>query len=183
MNMEPFGVDVDLDEGKFSTCKNHSLRRASSMRGYYRDVQALEDLIMHGDPIHYEVFEQTVPEEYGQLMMGISKLYPGTIGDECFMTKGHYHQVLGTSEVYLCLKGRGYLVMKTKDGDFCALPMKRGQVVYVPPCWAHRSVNVSDEPLISFFVYNAESGHNYDDIEKEGFIKRVYRRNSKVIIE
>ena len=43
----------------------------------------------------------------------ISKLYPGTVGDECFMTKGHYHAVPATAEVYLCLRGRGRMMMKT----------------------------------------------------------------------
>ena len=31
------------------------------------------------------------------------------------------------------------------------------------------SVNTGDEPLISFCVYPADAGHNYGDIEKEGF--------------
>jgi glucose-6-phosphate isomerase len=113
--------------------------------------------------------------------MGVSKLYAGTVGQEFFMTKGHYHAVAQTGEVYLCLKGSGYLVMKTKDGDFFALPMERGKVLYVPPYWAHRSVNTGTEPLISFFVYNAEAGHNYGDIETEGFSKRVFNQNGKTI--
>jgi hypothetical protein len=37
--------------------------------------------------------------------------------------------------------------------------------------------------LISFCVYNAEAGHNYGDIEKEGFIKRVFERNGKPVID
>jgi len=181
--MAPFAFDLDVATGIIKDYKNHIVRKASSMRGYYADAGALEALIAVGDPIHYEVFERTVPEEYGNLMAGISNLYPGTVGEECFMTKGHYHQVIQTGEVYLCLGGSGYLLMKTKEGDFSALPMERGKVVYVPPSWAHRSVNCGDDPLVSFFVYNAESGHNYGDIETEGFIKRVFKRAGSVVIE
>jgi glucose-6-phosphate isomerase len=177
--MEPFAADLDLFEGIIADPTNHIFRKASSMRNYYADKEALEALINKGDPIHYEVFEKQVPAEYGHLTFGISKLYPGIVGREYFMTKGHYHAVIQTGEVYICLKGNGFLVMKTKNNDFSAIPMERGKIVYVPPYWAHRSVNTGSEPLISFFVYNAESGHNYGDIETEGFPKKVMNINGK----
>ena len=74
------------------------------------------------------------------------------------------------------------MIMKTTDGRFNAQRMERGRMVYVPPYWAHRSVNTGDEPLVSYCVYNAEAGHNYGDIEKEGFVKRVYKRGGRVEI-
>jgi glucose-6-phosphate isomerase len=43
-------------------------------------------------------------------------------------------------------------------------------------------VNCGDEPLVSFCVYNAEAGHNYGDIETEGFVKRVVRESGKAVI-
>ena len=61
------------------------------------------------------------------------------------------------------------------DGAPAAERMSRGRMVYVPPYWAHRSVNTGDgEPLVSFCVYPAEAGHNYGDIETEGFPQRVF---------
>jgi len=54
--------------------------------------------------------------------------------------------------------------------------MTRGRMVYVPPFWAHRSVNVGRDPLVSFCVYPAHAGHNYGDIEVQGFPKRVFER-------
>lgn len=181
--IEPFSVDVDIDRAEMPEATNHTVRRASAMRGHYADEDALERLIAdHGDPVHYEVFEVPVPEEYGHLMYCISTLQPGTVGDECFMTKGHYHTVINTSETYLCLRGEGYMLMKTSDGRFSAQRMVRNKMVYVPPYWAHRSVNAGSEPLVSYCVYNAEAGHNYGDIEKEGFIKRVFKRGGSIEI-
>ncbi len=181
--IEPFSVDVDIDRAEMPEATNHTVRRASAMRGHYADEDALERLIAdHGDPVHYEVFEVPVPEEYGHLMYCISTLQPGTVGDECFMTKGHYHTVINTSETYLCLRGEGYMLMKTSDGRFSAQRMVRNKMVYVPPYWAHRSVNTGSEPLVSYCVYNAEAGHNYGDIEKEGFIKRVFKRGGSIEI-
>jgi len=181
--LAPFGVDLDLDTGVMANARNHSVRRASDMRGYYADPAALETLIRQGDPIHYEVFELPVPEESGHLMYCISRLQPGTVGAEYFMTKGHYHQSAGTAEIYLGLRGQGYLLMKTAGGQCHAEPLARGHMAYVPPFWAHRSVNTGAEPLISFCVYPANAGHNYGDIATEGFPKRVFCRNGVVALE
>ncbi|MFB3883331.1 MAG: glucose-6-phosphate isomerase family protein [Armatimonadota bacterium] len=174
--MHPFGVTINLATGEMLEPERTTVRKASDMRGYYADAAALERLIAErGDPVHYEVFEKPVPETPGNLMFCISKLQPGLVGDEFFMTKGHYHQLKETAELYLCLQGRGLMLMKTEAGECLAEPMARGRMVYVPPSWAHRSVNTGDEPLVSFCVYPAQAGHNYGDIEKQGFPKRVVR--------
>ncbi len=180
--IRPFSAGIDLVDGEMTDFTRKTERRASSMRGHYADAAALERLVADGDPLHYEVFEKPVPEEYGHLMYCVSKLLSGLVGDEYFMTKGHYHSVLRTGEIYLCLRGDGFMLMKTKDGKFAAEPMKRGGMVYVPPYWAHRSVNTGSEPLVSFCVYNAEAGHNYGDIETEGFARRVLRSGGVPVI-
>lgn len=183
--IEPFGIDLDLAEGLMRQPKNHLVRRASDMRGYYANAAALERLIAERqDPLHYEVFEVPVPEERGHLMYCISTLQPGLIGEEFFMTKGHYHSMPNTAEIYLCLRGEGYMVMKTIEGQFAAERMTRGRMVYVPPFWAHRSVNPgSREPLVSFCIYPADAGHNYGDIAKQGFPKRIFRRQNQCVME
>lgn len=181
---KPFGVNLDLEAGRMFEPKKHLIRTALDMSGYYADKRALKSLIEErNNPIHYEVFETPVPEEYGQLMYCISTLQPGLVGEECFMTKGHYHLIPETAEIYLCLRGEGYMLMKTPTGRCTAEKMVRGRMVYVPPYWGHRSVNTGDELLISFCVYPAEAGHNYGDIEKEGFPKRIFKRNGKIAIE
>ncbi len=178
--MMPFGVSIDLIDGTMENPDRHLVRKASVMRGYYADEAALERLIRdQNDPLHYEVFEKTLPEEYGHLLFCISSTQPGRVGDEYFMTKGHYHTVSETAEVYLCLRGKGYMLMKTQDGRCVAEPMVRNRLVYVPPHWAHRSINSGEEPLVSLCIYPAEAGHNYGDIEKEGFPKRVFRRDGR----
>lgn len=183
--IHPFAVELDLEKGLMHQAKNHLVRRASDMRGYYADEAALQRLIAEqSNPVHYEVFEVPVPETYGHLMYCISTLQPGLVGREYFMTKGHYHSVANTSEIYLCLRGEGYMVMKTQEGTFATQRMTRGRMVYVPPFWAHRSVNTSaSEPLVSFCVYPAEAGHNYGDIAAQGFPKRIFARNGECVIE
>jgi glucose-6-phosphate isomerase len=182
--MQPFGVSVDLVTGALSEPDNVIVRKASDMKGYYKDEAALERLIEEqSDPVHYEVFEKRLPEEAGHFQVCISKLYPGVVGEECYMTKGHYHAVADTAEVYLGIQGQGYMLQKLPDGTCVATPMKKGKMVYVPPYWAHRSVNTGDTPLISFCVYRGDAGHNYGDIATEGFPKRIFIRDGEEVIE
>jgi len=183
--MEPFAVAIDPTTGEMPEATNCIERRTSDMAGYYADESALRKLVDDGgDPLHYQVFEVPVPEQAGQLMYCISKLQPGRVGDECFMTKGHYHTVESTAEIYFCLRGEGYMVMKSRDGQPRHVRMERGRMVYVPPHWAHRSVNTSiHEPLISFCVYPAEAGHNYGDIQTQGFPIRVFDRAGRAVVE
>lgn len=182
--IDPFGISIDLESGIMNNPKRITVRKASDMKGYYKDEHALTRLIENDyNPLHYEVFEVPVPEEYGHLMYCISTLQPGLVGDEYYMTKGHYHTISGTAEIYLCLKGEGYMLMKTVEGLSNAVKMSRGQMVYVPPFWAHRSVNTGKEPLVSFCVYQADAGHNYGDIKEEGFPIRIQNKNGKIVIE
>jgi glucose-6-phosphate isomerase len=180
---DPFAIDIDLEEGTMPHATRRQIRRASDMRGYYQNEQALQDLIdKEHDPLHYEVLEFPVPEEPGHLMFCVSRLQPGKVGDEFFMTKGHYHAQPQTGEIYLCLRGEGYMMMKNSDGRWVAEPMRRGSMVYVPPCWGHRSINTGTEPLVSYCVYPADAGHNYGDIQQEGFPRRIFCRHHTTVI-
>ena len=117
--MLPFSVEFDLAEGVMQNPTQYPARQASAMTGHYADGAAFDALVADGDPLHYEVFEGPVPEAQGHLIYGISKLQGGLVGDECFMTKGHYHTISGTAEIYQCLRGEGYMLMKTACGK-CA---------------------------------------------------------------
>jgi glucose-6-phosphate isomerase len=166
-----------------SKAARRGTRNASVMKGYYKDEAALEAFIEQNDPLHYETFECEIPEEYGHMIYGLSKLQPGVVGDECFMTKGHYHSIIETGEMYLCLEDESYMLMKTQGGAVKAEKMTRGVMVYVPPHWAHRSVNTGAKPLTTLFICPADAGHNHGDITEDGFSKRIFKRNGKVVIE
>ena len=181
--IQPFAVSFNLAEGIMHNPKSHLVRRAGDMKGHYRDHEALADLVAAGNPTHYEVFETPVPHEYGHLMYCISKLHPGLVGEEWFMTKGHYHTAINTGEIYLALRGEGLMMMKTPDGQCRYERFEPGRMVYVPPYWGHRSINTGREPLISFCVYPGDAGHNYGDIEKEGFPRRAFSRNGATVVE
>jgi len=136
--------------------------------------------MLSADPLVYEVYEMRRPEVAGELLHGITIIRPGLVGDEFFMTKGHYHAVRETAEIYYCLRGRGLLMLETEMGDWAAEEFEPGRVVYAPPCWAHRSINTGTEDLVVFFAYPGHAGHDYAAIQKRGFQKTVMHRNGGI---
>jgi glucose-6-phosphate isomerase len=160
----------------------HTARHLSDMRGYYADQASYEAMLAERDILLYEVHEILRPEEEGELLHGLSILRPGKVGDEYFMTKGHYHQVLDTAEVYYCLQGKGIMVMENPEGEWAAEELRPGRVLYVPPRWAHRSVNTAAQDLVTFYVYPAHAGHDYGTIETRGFRVQVVERQGHPLV-
>lgn len=170
----PFRFTIPTPSAVPSRIDHHIERRLSAMKGQFCDTQAYEAMLAKEDILLYEVYEIKRPEEAGELLMGISVVHPGKVGREFFMTKGHYHTVLDTAEIYYVLKGEGFMVMETPEGICAVEPLSPGQVLYVPPRWAHRSVCTSRrEDLVTFFVYPGNAGHDYGTIEQKGFHKLV----------
>lgn len=177
----PFSFGIDLPGAKLTRYDNHITRRLSAMKGQYADQAAYEALLAQKDVLLYEVYETARPHESGELLNGLSVVHPGQVGQEYFMTKGHFHSVLETAEVYYCLEGTGMMVMETPEGDWAVEELHPGRILYVPPRWAHRSVNTSHqgEDLVMFFVYPGHAGHNYGAIEKQGFRKLVIEEDGQ----
>ena len=183
MKTVPFTFDIFIADEILSEYDNHIERRLSAMKGQFLDTQAYEAMLAEDDTLLYEVYEIKRPEIAGELLNGLSIVHPGIVGHEYFMTKGHFHTVIDTSEVYYCLKGEGVMVMETPEGEWAVEPLRPNSVLYVPPRWAHRSVNTSPtEDLVTFFVYPGNAGHDYGTIETQGFRKLVVERNGVPVI-
>lgn len=176
MKSRPFGFPI-LQEAEKWSFDNHIERRLSSLRNKFSDEKAFEEMLNCGDPVIYEVYETRRPEVAGELLSGLSIVHPGTVGPEYFMTKGHYHKVRDTAEIYYCLQGRGVLLMENEAGDTAVEQFRPGRVVYVTPHWAHRSINTGEQDLVTFFVYPGHAGHDYATIDTVGFRKRLFVRN------
>jgi glucose-6-phosphate isomerase len=69
------------------------------------------------------------------------------------------------------------LLMGDEAGDTAVEEFHPGQVVYVTPRWAHRSINTGNEDLVTLFVYPAYAGHDYATIDITGFRKRILEFN------
>lgn len=183
LKSRPFGFKLTSPTVPAATYDRRIERRLSALRGQFSDQEAFAKLLA-SDPLIYEVYEIHRPEVAGELRHGLSIVHPGRVGNEFYMTKGHYHSVRLTAEIYYCLQGRGVLLMQSEEGDWSAETLTPGRVVYVTPGWAHRSINIGDdEDLITFFVYPGEAGHDYASIEQCGFRKLVLARNGVDIVD
>ena len=172
-------VKVDLNTGLIAGFPTLE-RNLSYMKGMFHDAAAFDALLAKGDVRMYDFFDLKRPEIAGELAIGTSIVYPGKVGDEYFMTKGHFHEILDTAEVYYCLSGHGYMIMESPEGDWEVGEFLPGQAVYVPGRYAHRSINVSaSEPLKTFFCFRADAGHDYATIETKGFRKIMVERDGK----
>ena len=174
----PFQVDFNLISGLSSTAVS-TKRMLSDMRGMFCDDDAYEKALAEGDRLVYEFYELGCPEESGQLAFGTSITYPGTVGNEYYMTKGHFDTVLATAEVYYCLSGEGYMMMENPEGDVRIEKLIPGNALYVPERYAHRSINTGSSPLVTFFVFRGDAGHNYGTIETKGYRKLIGCRNGR----
>lgn len=178
-DMKSGRIDFDLHSG-LSQNREPIRRHLSKMKGIFYDDGALEAEMAKEDRLVYEFYDMGVPETSGDVAHGTSITYPGKVGDEYHMTKGHFHTVLDTAEVYYCLRGHGAMMMESPEGLVEVREMTAGQAVYVPGRYAHRSVNFSaTEPLITFFAFPGHAGHDYGLIETKGFRKLLVERDGK----
>lgn len=158
---------VDLATGEISGA-DLSVRRLSDLRECFADEAAYQARLLLGDETVYQVasVERAGP---GALSYGLGTVYPGRVGAEYFLTKGHYHAHREDAEVYIGLAGQGGLVLENEDGENGFVPLGLGQIVYVPGSTAHRSVNTADEPFRYLGVYASDAGHDYDSIATSNF--------------
>lgn len=178
-NLKSLAIRFNLEDG-LSPDREPTKRMLSAMDGIYLNNNELKSMIIEKDILVYEFYELGIPEDPGELAYGTTILYPGKVGDEYFMTKGHFHSKMDTAEIYYCIKGHGYLLMENPEGDVELREMTPGVSVYVPPRFAHRSINISEiEPFIMFFVFRADAGHDYKTIETKGFRKLIVEKDGK----
>ena len=109
---QAFTLDFDLNNG-LSKHADTTKRYLSQMKNMYQDQEAVEEILKHEDPLIYEFYELGCPERSGDLAFGTTMIHPGKIGNEYYMTKGHFHQIVDTAEVYYTLKGEGYMMLET----------------------------------------------------------------------
>jgi glucose-6-phosphate isomerase len=164
------GADGELD-GR--TGVKRSL--VADLAGLFADREAYDRLAAdRPNDLVYEVREyrpdRIAPHE---LVFGTSTLQAGKVGDEFFMTRGHIHARADRPEIYFCQSGRGVMHMEAPDGTTKPVALSPGAVVYVPPYWIHRSVNVGEEPFITTFCYPADAGQNYGIIESSGGMRTL----------
>lgn len=155
-------------------------RHLADLRGSFADTAAYEAALARGNPLLYQVSAVEPATGDGQLHYGLGILQPGRIGDEYFLTKGHYHSHRPAAEIYLGLAGEGAMLLEDEaTGESRLVPLLPQTIVYVPGHTAHRTVNTGDTPLSYLGIYPANAGHDYGAIARQNFRDVVVARNGQ----
>lgn len=175
--IEPMRIVLDRDPVRLDPQGPVLTRRMSDLEGLF-SVRSGWEAALGEDPVVYTVTSSPVPEVPRELPHSITTIHPGDCGGEFFMTKGHQHPD-PQGEIYLGLTGVGGLLMF--DGsEHRWIDMQPGVVGYIPPGWAHRSINTGEEPYEFLAVYPGSAGHDYGWVLEHGMGARAMRGDSGV---
>lgn len=174
---EPRLCQVDLGAGTMLGATGRYQKKLKDLAGLYTDAAAFTARVAEaGEDIVYDVADFHPAGKTGDLIFGVTRMSPGLVGEEFFMTRGHIHGRADRPEIYYGQKGSGLMLLESPEGETRILEVAPQSVCYVPPFWIHRSINVGAEDLVMLFTYPADAGQDYGIIEKShGMRHRVMR--------
>lgn len=108
------------------------------------------------------------------LLFGVVTYAAGRLGNEPIRSQGHIHSISpysnrSTPEVYEIWNGKAIIYMQETAKDFpgrCyAVEAGSGEIVIVPPGWAHATISADpDQPLTFGAWCDRGYGFDYDDV-------------------
>ena len=142
--------------------------------------KSLRDPDCDGPEIVYSIAMDVGKEQHRPLLQQMMLLYgvvtyaKGKLGDEPVRSQGHIHKVSSHSgwsppEVYEIWSGKAIIYMqeyaKDNPGRCFAVYAGPGDVVVVPPEWAHATISAEPNSPLTFGAWcDREYGFLYDDV-------------------
>lgn len=159
-----------------------SHKTLNDLRNLYHDRSALEGI----DPGHevYRVrwWSPVSQGTEGGLFWGLTVIHPGKVGDEYFMTHGHFHANRSRAEFYATVSGEGRLIQMNEQRETWAEIMSAGSLHYVRGENAHRIANCGSIPLLVWASWPSDAGYDYASIAETGFGARLVERDGKAVL-
>ena len=140
-------------------------RKLKDLHGIFKDREAYEKEIKK-NPIIYELYTKNL----SPIRNTLTVIYPGKIGKEFYMTRGHIHKNK-TPEFYILLEGKGILLMQNSE-KVKVIKMKLGKIELIPKGYAHRIINNGNEKLKVLTIYREHNNPNYKIKFKRRFFSR-----------
>jgi len=166
---EPGLCTIDVERGELKGATNRYVKTLRDLEGLYEDQAAYTSLLAKmADEIVYEVTDYKPSSMSGDMIIGVTRMIPGKVGNEYFLTRGHIHAKPNRPEMYYGEKGTGIMLLESPAGEIRTIEIAPRTMCYVPPFWIHRSVNTGPGELVMTFAYPADSGQDYDIIAKAG---------------
>lgn len=149
------------------------VKKLGQLEGIFRDHAAWRAMDPETEVYRVRYWRPAPDGTTGGVFWGATVLQPGRVGDEYFMTHGHFHAIRERAEIYATVKGVGALLMMDEAGNTNSQTMTPGSVHYIPGNMAHRVVNTGDAPLTFLASWPSDAGHDYGSIKTRGFSKRM----------
>jgi glucose-6-phosphate isomerase len=159
-----------------------SSKTLGDLRKLFHDADACARL----DPtcVIYRVRSWTPvsPGTEGGLFWGVTTLQPGKVGDEYFMTHGHFHANRTRAEYYATVSGQGMLLRMDSDRRTWGEAMAPGSLHSICGEHAHRVANIGNEPFVFWACWGSDAGYDYGAIAARGFGARLVERGGQPVL-
>jgi glucose-6-phosphate isomerase len=176
----PAATFIDWASGKIQGAGiEESIKKLGDLDGLFLDPSACAVMDRETEVYRVHFWRPVADGTTGGLFWGTTRLQPGLVGDEYFMTHGHFHERPDRAENYATIRGTGQLILMNETGEATAQSMTPGTVHYIPGFTAHRVANTGTEPLVFVASWPSDAGHDYARIRTTGFSKRLLKRDGR----
>ena len=176
---------VELDLANFSLFGapvQFQQRQLKEILSIFRDQEALKLIPPQTTVYKVQSWLPVADGTTGGLFFGTSTIMPGKVGNEYFMTKGHFHAQSDRAEFYWGVQGKGVLILMDHNRNTWGEEVYPGSLHYIGSDIAHRLANTGDENLIVGACWPSDAGHDYDEIAINGFSARLVVIDGKPIL-
>jgi len=154
-----------------------SVKKLGQLQGLFHDEAAWQSMDSGTEVYRVQFWRPVKDGTPGGLFWGSTEILPGRVGDEFFMTHGHFHLNRDRAEFYATIRGSGMLLLMSEDGVTWAERMRPGSVHYIPGRTGHRVANVGADSLVFVASWPSDAGHDYESVRTSGFSRRLVLRH------
>jgi glucose-6-phosphate isomerase len=152
------------------------------IRSLFHDPDAAAKIPADTELYKVKLYMPVADGTEGGLYWGNTTINPGKVGDEYYMTKGHFHRIRNRGEYYATAQGEGALLLMGEDGITRSEEMRPGSVHYIPGHTAHRVANTGRTPLVFVACWPSDAGHDYETIERDGFSALMLEHDGRPVL-
>jgi glucose-6-phosphate isomerase, archaeal len=179
----PAAISLDWAQGRMTGAPvAESAKKFGELAKLFHDRAACEAIDPNREIYRVRWWAPVSPGSEGGLFWGVTVLEPGKVGDEYFMTHGHFHANATRAEYYAAVSGRGMLIRMDKERRTWGEAMAPGSLHYIEGVHAHRVANIGSEPLIFWACWGSDAGYNYGTIAEHGFGARLVDRRGEPVL-
>lgn len=155
------------------TSVHHKKTLIDDLRTVFEDEE--ERSRLPSETVVYEVdaYEPAPAGTSGGLFFGITRIRPGQVGEEYFMTRGHFHALSDRTEFYWGINGEGVLILMDRSRRLRLEKVRPGSLHYIPADTGHRVANTGTGILSFGACWPADAGYDYEEIMRNGFAGRL----------